>query len=102
MIDIQPDLLATVCGGESFGDVIHALRSAPQVPLADQYATTKGFIADHPFFHRGVMNLPIGGGKHFRNVAFVGPWTSFKGRLTGNRDQIMRGHEITRATHDAP
>ena len=102
MLAIAPDQLATVCGGENLFQVIHALRSTPQVPLADQYATTKQFIADHPFFHRGLMNLPIGGGRHFRNKAFVGPWTSFKGHLRGDDEQIARGHEITRATHDAP
>jgi hypothetical protein len=59
------------------------------------------FIAQHPFFHQGLMNLPIGGGKHFRNVPFVGPSRMIKGAVTGNNDEFHRGVAVTHATWDA-
>ncbi|MEO8845604.1 MAG: hypothetical protein ABI591_04205 [Kofleriaceae bacterium] len=101
MQTIDPELLATVVGGESFGQVIRAAQSAPDVPLAQTYGQTTSFIADHAFFHQGVMNVPIGGGKHFRNVPFVGPRRMIKGAVTGNGDEFHKGIQVTRATWNA-
>jgi hypothetical protein len=101
MQDIDAQLLWTVVGGESFGQVIAAARSAPDAPVGETYGATTRFIADHAFFHQGLMNLPIGGGKHFRNVPFVGPGRMAKGALTGNGDEFRKGIEVTRATWNA-
>jgi hypothetical protein len=101
MQPISTELLATVSGGESFGQVISAANSQPDVPLAQTYGQTTAFIRDHAFFHEGVMNLPIGGDKHFRNVPFVGPYRTVKGILSGNADQIAKGNQVTRATWNA-
>jgi hypothetical protein len=92
--------LATVSGGESLGQVIHAAGSAPAVSVGQTYGATTDFIANHPFFHQGVMNLPIGGGKHFRNVPFVGPG-QIGGALSLSGDRFMKGVETTRGTWDA-
>ena len=94
--------LATVVGGESFGQVLKALPAATNLPVSQTYNGTLDFIRDHPFFHQGLMDAPIGNGKHFRNVAFIGPYYKAKGTLTGNATDVARGQEITRATHDAP
>ncbi|HET9989500.1 MAG TPA: hypothetical protein VFQ65_13305 [Kofleriaceae bacterium] len=102
MQTIETELLATVVGGESFGQVIRAANAAPDVPLAQTGAQTTQFIAQHPFFHEGVMNLPIGGGKHFRNVPFVGPGRMLKGAVTGNADAFQKGIAVTHATWNAP
>jgi hypothetical protein len=102
MQQLDDDVLATVCGGETFGQVLRAARNAPDVPLAQTYGATQDFIRDHAFFHQGVMNLPIGGGKHFRNVPFVGPARIAGGVLSGNGDAIAKGVAVTRATWDAP
>ncbi len=101
MQTIDNSELSNVCGGESFGQVIGALRSAPAVSAAETYGQTKDFIRDHEFFHQGLMNLPIGGGKHFRNVPFIGPGRIIGGVLGGSRDGIARGVETTRGTWDA-
>jgi hypothetical protein len=94
--------LARVSGGESLGQVLSAARTATSnVPVSQVHDTTVDFIRDHSFFHQGLMNAPIGGGKHFRNVPFVGPTTSLIGHLTGNSTQVARGREITRGTWDA-
>ena len=98
MKTIETELLATVVGGESFGDVLHAVRANPDVPVSQTAAQTEAFIAEHPFFHQGVMNLPIGGGKHFRNVPFVGPSRMIKGAFTGNNAEFQRGVQVTRGT----
>ena len=98
-IDIE--LLATVVGGESLGQVAQAGKAALDVPLAQTYGATTNFIADHPFFHQGVMNVPIGGGKHFRNVPIVGPGRMVKGALTGNGDEFQKGIQVSRATWNA-
>lgn len=90
--------LQAVTGGETFGQVISAVRANPDVPVAQTAQQTVDFIAAHPFFHQGVMNLPIGGGKHFRNVPFVGPGRIIGGALHGNRAEIQRGVEVTRGT----
>jgi hypothetical protein len=102
MQTIDPALLTAVVGGESFAQVARAARSAPDAPLAQTYAATQSFIAQHPFFHAGLMNLPIGGGKHFRNVPFVGPGRIVKGAATLNGDEIRKGVAVTHATWDAP
>ncbi|HUJ61809.1 MAG TPA: hypothetical protein VLX92_25065 [Kofleriaceae bacterium] len=102
MQDLDLEQLARVHGGESFGDVMGALHALPDVPVSQTYAQTTDFIRDHPFFHRGVMDLPIGGGKHFRNVPFVGPSRILGGALHGNLTAIQKGAEVTRATWDAP
>jgi len=102
MQTIASHLLANIVGGESFGDVMKALKAAPQVSPAQTYTQTLDFIRDHPFFHQGVMNLPIGGGKHFRNVPFVGPSRIIGGLAHGDGTQVQRGIQTTRATWDAP
>lgn len=48
------------------------------------------------------MNVPIGGGKHVRNVPFVGPGRMLQGAVTGSAETFMKGVEITRATWNAP
>jgi hypothetical protein len=101
MQTIATELLQTVVGGESFSQVLRAATSAPDVPLAQTYGQTTAFIQDHPFFHQGVMNLPIGGDKHFRNVPFIGPFRTVKGAVTGNTDAIAKGIQVTRATWNA-
>jgi hypothetical protein len=98
MQTIETELLAIVVGGESFGDVLHAVKSNPDVPVSQTAAQTTQFIAQHPFFHQGLMDLPIGGGKHFRNVPFVGPGRMIKGAVTGNNDEFQRGVQVTRGT----
>ena len=98
MQTIETELLSTVVGGESFADVGRAVRALPDVPVSQTAGQTEQFIAQHPFFHEGVMNLPIGGGKHFRNVPFVGPSRMIKGALTGNNDEFQRGVQVTRGT----
>jgi hypothetical protein len=86
---------------ESFGDVMRAVRSQPDVSVSQTYQQTVDFIRDHPFFHHGLMNAPIGFGKHFRNVPFVGPGRMIAGVLTLNREAIAKGWQITRGTVDA-
>ncbi len=102
MLQIGHDQLVLVFGGESFGDLAKAVRANDSVPLDQTYQSTIDFIRDHPFFHEGVMNAPIGGGKHFRNVPFVGPGRVLKGAATGNREEILKGFEVTRGTWAAP
>ncbi len=101
MQELDSAQLAAVVGGESFTQVLKALPAATNLPVSQTYTGTIDFIRDHPFFHQGVMNWPIGSGKHFRNVAFIGPYYEAKGKLTGNATDVARGREITRATHDA-
>jgi hypothetical protein len=101
MTTIDDQDLTRVCGGESFGDVMRALPGALNVPVSQTYQTTKDFIAQHPFFHQGVMDAPIGGGKHFRNVPFIGPGTMIKGAWNGSGETIAKGWQITRGTWDA-
>ncbi|MFT3691904.1 MAG: hypothetical protein QM831_02100 [Kofleriaceae bacterium] len=101
MQTIDLETLETVCGGESFSEVARAVRANPDVSVGETYAQTTSFIANHPFFHEGVMNAPIGFGKHFRNVPFVGPGRVLKGALTGNGTEIQKGIQVTRATWDA-
>lgn len=51
------------------------------------------------------MRIPaveIGGGKHFRNIPFVGPGRITMGALAMNGEEIMKGVETTRATWNAP
>lgn len=102
MQELDTQLLDTVVGGESFGQVISAARAQPDASVAETYGQTTRFIADHAFFHQGLMNVPIGGGKHFRNVPFVGPGRMAKGALTMNGEEFMKGIETTRATWNAP
>ncbi|HEY1817033.1 MAG TPA: hypothetical protein VGG74_32015 [Kofleriaceae bacterium] len=102
MQPLDPAQLAMVVGGESFGDIIRAVPATDHVPVAQTYQATIDFIRDHPFFHQGLMNAPIGGGKHFRNVPFVGPGRVVKGVVTGNSTEIQRGIQTTRGTWDAP
>lgn len=78
--------------------VFHALPSALRLPLAQTYDGTRQFIKDHPFFHEGLMNLPIGFGKHFRNVPFIGPARIAFGLVTLNGNEIAKGAETTRGT----
>jgi hypothetical protein len=48
------------------------------------------------------MLLPVLlGGKHFRSVPFVGPARILGRAVTGNRDEIAKGLEVTRGTWDA-
>jgi hypothetical protein len=98
MQTIDLETLGNVCGGESFGAVLSAVPHALDVPLAQTSAATQGFIAAHPFFHEGLMNAPIGGGKHFRNVPFIGPTLVAKGLVTGSSDGVRKGIEVTRGT----
>lgn len=102
MQELDNDQLSSVCGGESFAEVRSAARALPDVSLDQTYAQTQKFIGDHPFFHSGVMNAPIGGGKHFRNVPFVGPARMLGGALHGDGLAIRKGMAVTRATWDAP
>jgi hypothetical protein len=95
---LHDDLLATVFGGQSFGEVVKAAKANPDVSVAETSAATQRFIAQNPFFHEGLMNLPIGGGKHFRNVPFVGPGRIAKGIATGDGVEIRKGIEVTRGT----
>ena len=102
MQPLTNDDLARVSGGrESLGDVLRATKSIQNLPVSQVHDATVDFIRDHPFFHQGVMNLPIGFGKHFRNVPFVGPTTMAKGVFNGDATQIARGREITRGTWHA-
>jgi hypothetical protein len=98
MQQISTSQLATVFGGESFGEVLRATSSLNNVPVDQTAGATMDFIRDHPFFHSGLMNAPIGGGKHFRNVPFIGPARTIGGALTGNRDAMLKGIEVTRGT----
>jgi len=98
MKTIETELLSTVVGGESFAQVAGAVKALPEVPVSQTAAQTEQFIAQHPFFHQGVMNLPIGGGKHFRNVPFVGPSRMIKGAFTGDNAEFQRGVQVTRGT----
>jgi hypothetical protein len=77
-------------------------RATPDVSLEQTYGQTQDFIRDHPFFHQGIMNAPIGGGRHFRNVPFVGPARIVGGALRGDSLAVRKGMEITRATWNAP
>jgi hypothetical protein len=101
MQELDDKQLASVCGGESFRDVVRAVRALPDVPLEQTAAQTQAFIAEHPFFHQGVMNLPIGGGRHFRNVPFVGPARMLGGALRGDSQAVRKGLEVTRGTWNA-
>lgn len=98
MKTIETELLNSVVGGESFAQVSSAVKALPELPVSQTAAQTEQFIAQHPFFHQGLMDLPIGGGKHFRNVPFVGPSRMIKGALTGNNDEFQRGVQVTRGT----
>ena len=98
MLQIDCGELALVFGGESFGALASAVRANSSVPLDQTYSSTIAFIHDHPFFHEGLMNAPIGFGKHFRNVPFVGPGRMIGGAVTGNREEILKGIEVTRGT----
>lgn len=102
MHEIAGSDLARVVGGESFGQVLSAARSAPDVPLDQTYGQTQAFIRSHPFFHEGLMNVPIGGGRHVRNVPFVGPARILGGALRGDMMAVRKGVEVTRATWAAP
>jgi hypothetical protein len=82
-------------------DVLRAARETFKLPIEQTYQATKDFITVHPFFHHGVMELPIGGGKHFRNVPFIGPYHMLSGILTGNESDAAKGREVTRGTWDA-
>jgi hypothetical protein len=95
------DELARVTGGESLRSVVRASSSLRELPVSQVHDATVAFIRDHPFFHQGVMNAPIGFGKHFRNVPFAGPTTVARGILTGSATEIARGREITRGTWHA-
>lgn len=86
---------------ETIGDVVRALKGSADVPLEQTYQWTKDFIAAHPFFHQGLMNLPIGGEKHFRNVPFIGPFRTVTGYLEGDKLKVLKGREVTRGTWDA-
>lgn len=98
MMTLDTVQLLAVTGGESFSQVAAAVRALPNVAVADTSAQTQAFIASHPFFHEGLMNAPIGGGKHFRNVPFVGPGRIIGGVLKGDGTEIRRGVEVTRGT----
>ena len=82
-------------------DVLKAASATFRLPLDQTYQATKSFIAAHPFFHHGLMDLPIGDGKHFRNVPFIGPYHVVAGLLTGNETDVAKGCEVTRGTWDA-
>lgn len=101
MHTLTDDELTRVAGGESLGSVLRATRSLRELPVSQVHDATVDFIRDHPFFHQGLMNAPIGFGKHFRNVPFVGPTTTVHGLLTGDGTEIARGREITRGTWHA-
>jgi hypothetical protein len=102
MQTLTMDDLARVSGGkESLGDVLRASGSIQSLPVSQVHDATVNFIRDHSFFHQGVMDAPIGFGKHFRNVPFIGPTTMVKGVFNGDATQIARGREITRGTWHA-
>jgi hypothetical protein len=98
MRNLSNDELLKATGGESFGSVVRAAASGPSTTVGNAYQSTVDFIGAHPFFHEGVMNLPIGGGKHFRNVPFVGPGEVGAGLLSGNANLVAKGAEVTRGT----
>lgn len=86
---------------ETGADVLKAAAEMFKRPLGEQYQGTKDFIAAHPFFHHGLMELPIGGGKHFRNVPFIGPYHVAHGIITRDSEEVAKGKEVTRGTWDA-
>jgi len=98
---LHTDQLLTVTGAESAWQVMKALPAALSAPVSQTYDTTKAFIKNHEFFHQGLMNVPIGGGKHFRNVPFIGPGRMALGALGGNPREVAAGYETTRGTWDA-
>ena len=104
MIAIDMTQLAHVCGGrEHLRQVLRAAKHDLDVPADQAYGTTIDFINRHSFFHRGLMNAPIGiGGRHGRNVPVLGPLETLKGRVHHNASQVARGHAITHGTWDAP
>jgi len=101
MQPIDASQLQAVCGGETFRRLLRNAHRTPDVPVGQTYQQTLQFFADNPAFYSGVFDLPIGHGKHVRNLAFVGPYRKVKGRIHHDRDEYLRGVEITRATHDA-
>lgn len=98
---LDTNRLGSVMGGESALSVFKALPGALSAPLDQTYGSTKDFIKNHAYFHEGLMNLPIGGGKHFRNVPFIGPGRALLGGLSGNSSEVAKGLEATRGTWDA-
>ena len=102
MNTIDSSDLANVTGGQGLGQVVKDLPAAMSRPTSEIYQGTLDFIANHQFFHQGLMDAPIGGGKHFRNVPFIGPSFVAAGAATGNANTIAKGVQITRATWAAP
>jgi hypothetical protein len=92
---------STIDPNETGLDVLKAAAEVFKQPVEQSYQTTKDFIAAHPFFHHGLMELPIGGGKHFRNVPFIGPYHVAHGILTSDSVEVAKGREVTRGTWDA-
>ncbi len=91
--------LLKVTGGESIGSVLHAAHDTlGSASVGQSYQSTVDFIANHPFFHQGLMDKSIGGGAHFRNVPFIGPGMMAGGALTGNPTLVAKGFEVTRGT----
>jgi hypothetical protein len=72
MREISMQKLTTVCGGGSVGDAYDA-----------------------------AMNLPIGGGKHVRNLPLQGPFDIFGGLVTWDANVIQRGADESRAVWSA-
>jgi len=102
MLTIESSDLASVSGGAGIGQVFRDLPGALNVPLGQTRQATIDFINNHSFFHQGLMDAPIGGGKHFRNVPFIGPARTALGALSGNALEVAKGIEVTRGTWAAP
>jgi hypothetical protein len=100
--DASPrDTFQAIDPNETGADVLRAAREMFKQPLEQTYQNTKEFIAEHPFFHHGLMEVPIGFGKHFRNVPFIGPYHVLHGIVSGDKTEIAKGKEVTRGTWDA-
>jgi hypothetical protein len=109
MQEIDSTQLVAVVGGESLGQVLTSLAKQPSVPVGHQYQSITSFIADHSFFHQGLMDKSIGFGKHGRNVPIIGPAMMIGGAAATvgtlglfGPTTVAKGWETTRATIDAP
>ena len=86
---------------ESGLDVLKAAAEVFKRPVGEAYQATQDFIGAHPFFHHELLELPIGGGQHFRNIPFIGPYHVAHGIVTCDGDEVAKGREVTRGTWDS-